>query len=203
MRSRLRAQFHQPTGVLGHLAGRIMARRASNLARNRWTVELLDLRPSNRVLELGPGPGVTLGLILERVPEGRVVAVDHSATMLGQSRRANRRAVRAGQLELIEGSFTALPPLPGPFNAIVAVNSLQFDALDDTTMARLAAELAPGGTLAVTFQPRGATADEKRALAFADQVVALLAVAGLTRTRTEILPLEPVPAICVLAQREP
>ena len=77
-------QFHHPRGVLGGLAGRIMARRESNLARNRWTVDLLDLAPEDHVLELGPGPGVTLGVILERVPAGFVVGVDHSATMIAQ-----------------------------------------------------------------------------------------------------------------------
>ena len=53
-------QFHHPRGVFGSLAGRIMARRESNLERNRWTVGLLDLAPGDHVLELGPGPGVTL-----------------------------------------------------------------------------------------------------------------------------------------------
>lgn len=201
MKASLRAQFHRPHGLLGQLAGWIMARRASNQERNRWTVALLNLRPTDRVLELGPGPGVTLGQILERVPNGEVVAVDHSATMLGQSRRANRRAIRSGRLQLIQGSFTDLPRLPGPFDAIVAVNSLQFDAMEPATLCRLAAELAPDGTLAVTLQPRGAHANRQAALAFADRMVALLGDAGLTSSRIEVLPLEPAPAVCVLARR--
>ena len=148
-------QFHHPRGVLGRLAGRIMARRESNLERNRWTVALLDLAPGDHVLELGPGPGVTLGLILERVAAGFVVGLDHSATMLAQCRRANRKALREKRLALIQGSFTQLPKLPGPFDAIVAVNSLQFDAVASEPLAQIATLLKPGGTLAITLQPRG------------------------------------------------
>ena len=37
------AQFHQPTGAVGHVAGWIMGRRSSNVARNRWAVQLLDV----------------------------------------------------------------------------------------------------------------------------------------------------------------
>ncbi|MEJ2089935.1 MAG: class I SAM-dependent methyltransferase, partial [Gammaproteobacteria bacterium] len=127
-------QFHRPHGPLGRLAGWIMARRESNLERNRWTVELLDLQPTDHVLELGPGPGVTLGLLLDRVSAGRVVGVDHSAAMLKQARARNREAVEAGRLVLVEGSFTALPDLDGPFDKILAVNSLQFDAANTAAL---------------------------------------------------------------------
>jgi len=192
-------QFHHPRGVLGILAGRIMAARGSNLERNRWSVDLLQLERRDHVLELGPGPGTTLGLILDRVPEGHVVAVDHSATMLAQCRKANRQALDEGRLELIQGSFAELPELPGPFDKILAVNSLQFDGLTSATLARIAACLRPGGTFAITFQPRGRAPSEEQAMAFADTVVELLESVGLVHVRTEKLPLRPVCAVCVLA----
>jgi trans-aconitate methyltransferase len=192
-------QFHHPKGLMGFIAGRIMAKRTSNLERNRWTVDLLEIERDDRVLELGPGPGVTLGLILERVPEGLVVGLDHSATMLAQCRRANKSAVREQRLSLIEGSFTQLPELPGPFDKILAVNSLQFDGMTSQTLSQITKQLKPGGTLAVTFQPRGKQPSADKAMAFGKKVARLLETAGLTRIRIEKLPMEPVCAICVLA----
>jgi hypothetical protein len=50
------AQFHHPTGAVGHVAGWIMDRRSSNVARNRWAAQLLDVQPTDRVIELGCGP---------------------------------------------------------------------------------------------------------------------------------------------------
>lgn len=57
------SQFGRPRGLLGRLAGRIMASRGSNLARNQWAVELLEVRPDDRILEVGFGPGVAVAVI--------------------------------------------------------------------------------------------------------------------------------------------
>jgi hypothetical protein len=50
-------QFQHPTGVGGHVADWVKGRRSSNVRRNRWAVEQLDIGPTERVIELGCGPG--------------------------------------------------------------------------------------------------------------------------------------------------
>ena len=194
-------QFHHPRGLLGFAAGRIMATRESNLERNRWTVDLLQLEQDDCVLELGPGPGITLGLILERTPRGLVVGVDHSAAMLRQCRRANKKALDQNRLSLIQASFTRLPDLPCAFDKILAVNSLQFDAMTRESLRGISSHLKPGGTFVVTFQPRGSQATDAKASAFAEKVAGLLEATGLTYVRIEKLPIDPVCAKCVLAQK--
>ena len=76
MRKAIVQQFKRPSGVLGRLAGWIMARR--NLRRNEWVVSLLGIEPNHHVLEIGCGPGVALELAAELATRGRVVGVDHS-----------------------------------------------------------------------------------------------------------------------------
>lgn len=186
---------------MGFIAGQIMAKRQSNIDRNRWTLDLLRLEPGDHVLELGPGPGITLGLILDRVPNGSVVGVDHSATMLSQCRRKNRDAYENNRLSLIEGEFTKLPELPGPFNKILAVNSIQFDGMTSETLAQITRYLAVDGIFAATLQPRGKNPTDEKALAFAEKLVCLLHDAGLAHTRIEKLPLQPACAVCVLATK--
>jgi hypothetical protein len=95
------AQFHQPTGAVGHVAGWIMGRRSSDVARNRWAVQLLDVQPADRVIELGCGPGVAIAALAARANRGLVVGVDHSQVMIRQARRRNRAAIRAGRVRLI------------------------------------------------------------------------------------------------------
>src|SRR5688572_32990649 len=48
---------------------------------NRTTIELLDLRASHDVLEVGSGPGVALREVAARVPLGRALGVDVSEGM--------------------------------------------------------------------------------------------------------------------------
>ena len=45
------AQFAHPAGIWGNIAGFIMANRRSNLERNAWAISLLQLQPSDRVME--------------------------------------------------------------------------------------------------------------------------------------------------------
>ena len=81
-------QFRRPTGLLGRLAGWIMANRPSNIERNRWTVDVLNVQPADHVLEIGFGPGLAIAQVARLAPQGRLVGIDHSALMI---ERASRR----------------------------------------------------------------------------------------------------------------
>ena len=105
LRSYVIGQFRRPCGWVGVLAGWIMATRPSNRLRNAWTVKLLELRPGDRVLEVGHGPGLALGLAAAKVPQGRVVGLDHSRTMHAQAARRNRAAIREGRVRFLVGSI--------------------------------------------------------------------------------------------------
>jgi ubiquinone/menaquinone biosynthesis C-methylase UbiE len=203
LRSRLIAQFRKPEGPLGRVAGWVMANRPSNVARNRWTVDLLDVRPADRVLEIGCGPGLALTHALERATEGKVVGVDHSALMIEQAGRRNAAALRRGALELQTGGLETLAGQDRAFTKVFSVNVAQFFPDKAAAYRTLAGVMAPGGVIATTHQPRtlGASPTEAEALRMAEVFTQALTTAGFVDARTEILPLKPVPAICVLARK--
>ncbi len=93
-------QFGRPTGLVGRLAGLVMTIRPSNRERNRRTVELLDIRPDDRVLEVGHGPGLALQWAAERAVRGKVVGIDHSAQM---HREAARRTTSLPERRYLTG----------------------------------------------------------------------------------------------------
>jgi SAM-dependent methyltransferase len=191
-------QAHHPRGAAGRVTAWEMAHRPSNRQRSGWAVSLLGVRPADRVLEIGFGPGLAVAALV-RAGAGHVYGIDHSDVMLRQASRRNRAAIRAGRVTLVRASVDRLPPaLDGPFDAILAVNSLGFWPDAAERLADLRGRLAPGGRIAVASQPRspGATADTSRRAA--EAVEDLLRGAGYTRTRTETLALSP-PVVCVLA----
>jgi SAM-dependent methyltransferase len=195
-------QAHRPRGAAGRVTAWEMAHRPSNRQRSRWAVSLLAVRPGEEVLEIGFGPGLAIAE-LARAGAGHVYGIDHSDVMLRQASKRNAAAIRAGCVTLINAGAEQLPPaLSGPFDAILAVNSLAFWPAPAEQLAELRQRLAPGGRIAITSQPRcpGATAATSRSAA--SEIENLLREAGFTHLRTETLPLSP-PAICVLATSRP
>ena len=195
-------QAHHPQGAAGRVTAWEMAHRPSNRQRSRWAVSLLNVQPADQVLELGFGPGVAIAE-LARIGAAHVYGVDHSGVMLRQASKRNAAAIRAGRVTLIRASADQLPPaLDGPFDAILAVNSLGFWPAPGQRLAELRRRLAPSGRLAIASQPRwaGATADTSRRAA--REIEALLSDAGFTHLSTHTLSLKP-PAVCVLARLRP
>src|SRR3954466_5954607 len=117
-------QGHNPTGTDGRATGWMMGRRSSNVRRNRWAVEPHASQPTDRVLELGCGPGVAIAALAGRATRGLVVGVDHSQVMIGQARRRNAAPIRAGRGRVIHPTLELLHLTDGPFDSALAVNTV-------------------------------------------------------------------------------
>lgn len=201
MTSDLTAQFKRPHGALGALAGWIMANRGSNIARNRWTVALLELEAEDRVLEIGCGPGEALQHALRKTRAGCVVGLDHSPLMIAQAARRNRQALRSGSLELFNEGVEALPRIGRQFTKAMSVNVAQFFDDKPAAFRTLSDALEPGGLLATTYQPRSANASDTDGLRMIERFRYALSGAGFIEPRLEILSLRPVSAFCLLARK--
>ncbi len=194
---RVVSQFMHPRGLAGHLVGWEMALRPSNRKRNRWAVSLMDVQPSDRVLEIGFGPGIAIREIARRATHGHVVGIDRSATMRAQAARRNAAAISAGRVRLIVASIDDPPVLDSQFDKILAVNNMGMWSQPALRLGQLAGLLSDGGSIAIVSQPRcpGATAETTRAAAA--QIVELLEAAHLVAIRVETLNLRP-PVACVI-----
>jgi len=207
MKKYLISQFGRPHGLIGRLAGRIMAHRTSNQLRNRWTVGLLDLQPSDQVLEVGSGPGIALVQVAGCLTSGRVVGLDHSKTMHDMAAKRNRQAIRDGRVSLVIGSAEELdqmtdPALDGPFDHIFGINVVMFWNDPISTFKMLGRRLRSTGQLAFTFQPRVGSVSDEAALSAADKMVGNLRDAGFQNIRVERLESLSPMAVCVIALNE-
>ena len=192
-------QFRQPSGVVGHLAGWIMARRPSNIERNLWTLELLNLEAGDHLLEVGYGPGIAIEAAAKVITQGRITGIDHSPTMYRQARARNRRAVEDGRVRLLTGSVEELPLDAGPFDKICSMNVVQFWDSPEAVFCQLRLCLNEGGRLATTYMPRHRGARPRDAMRRADRIATQLSAAGFSHVAIHENPMKPMPVISVLA----
>lgn len=145
----LDGQHREPRGAVGRIVGRRMLRQ--HAPETAWSLGLLQLRPADRVLELGFGAGRALALALAQAHQGHITGVDRSPTMLRVAARRNRAAIERGRLALARGDIAALP-LAGPrFDKLLSIHTFYFWPDPQAICAELAGLLAPGGRLVSTF----------------------------------------------------
>jgi ubiquinone/menaquinone biosynthesis C-methylase UbiE len=60
-------------------------------------IDQLDIRPDDRVLEVGCGHGVAATMVCERLESGCLTGVDRSAKMIEAAARPNATYVEAGR----------------------------------------------------------------------------------------------------------
>ena len=120
----------------------------------RLAMDGLDLRPGQRVIDLGCGAGRTTLELASRVgPGGEAVGVDISALMLAQARADPRGAARPNA-SYIEGDAQVHPFEPGSFDAVISRFGLMFFADSVAAFANLHGAARLGGRLAfVCWQP--------------------------------------------------
>jgi protein-L-isoaspartate(D-aspartate) O-methyltransferase len=98
----------------------------------------LQIKPNERVLELGTGAGYLSALIAHQAAE--LISVDSDATLLEGARAALRRT-GLSRVELVHGDPLAGHPARGPYDAIVLTGSVP------ELPTALLAQLKAGGRL--------------------------------------------------------
>jgi cyclopropane fatty-acyl-phospholipid synthase-like methyltransferase len=118
-------------------------------------VGALPLRPGLRVLEIGCGPGAAARAVARRIGDGRILAIDRSATAVAQARRAAAAEIAAGRLIVRQAAVEdfALEEGEAPYDLAFAVRVGALDGRHPEAgrraLRRIAAALTPSGRLFV------------------------------------------------------
>jgi trans-aconitate 2-methyltransferase len=109
-------------------------------------LDRLQLTGDEHVVDAGCGSGRVTELLAERLPRGRVVALDGSPSMLDEARR---RLARFGdRVEYVAADLGQPLPVDPPVDAILSTAAFHWVPDHDALFRNLAAVLRPGGRMA-------------------------------------------------------
>ncbi len=147
------------------------------------------------LLDVGTGTGRMAELFAARA--GHVTAFDKSPEML-RIARARLQHLPAGQVELVQGDFTALPFADAAFDTVLFHQVLHYAQEPAAVLAEAARVTRPGGALAVVDfaahdREELRTLHAHARLGFSDeQMLALLSEAGFAAAAPVALPGKPL-----------
>lgn len=109
-----------------------------------------DLRPGERVLDLGSGGGIDVLLSADRVgPTGFAYGVDMTAEML-ELARANAAKAGADNVEFLHGSIEAIPLPDAAVDVVISNCVVNLSPDKPAVLAEAFRVLAPGGRVGIS-----------------------------------------------------
>jgi ubiquinone/menaquinone biosynthesis C-methylase UbiE len=142
-------QAGNPSGILGRAIAWIMVRETAAL--NARAVELIDIGPSDHVLEVGYGHGATVERIAALATQGRVAGVDVSESMTRLAIHRNRKGVVDGRVDLRTGDCASLPFGDGQFDKALSIHTVYFWKEPLACLREISRVLRPGGRFVLGF----------------------------------------------------
>ena len=179
-------QLSRPNGFLGAVIRHLMNHH--NARMNAFAVRELGLDPSDRVLEIGFGGGVTLPSLIEAA--AFVAGIDRSIDVVDWAQRRFSKPIKAGRAEFRQGNVEALPFETAAFDKVCTVNTVYFWTSLDAGFGEIHRVLKPRGRVVVGFLPKdrmdrmGMPQDIFTTRALSD-VIEALTRAGFSRARVD------------------
>ncbi|GAA0626830.1 hypothetical protein GCM10009547_32910 [Sporichthya brevicatena] len=120
--------------------------------RVRLALALLDLGCSERVMEVGCGPGVAAAEVCARLTTGTLVATDRSAAAIARTSRRNAAAIAVGRLSVRQVALADLDLPPASVDAAFAIDVNLFWTRDpEPELVVLRRVLRPDGRLVLVY----------------------------------------------------
>jgi SAM-dependent methyltransferase len=194
LKSLLQKQFKRPSGTLGRLEGWLMA--VSNRELSDWTVEKINADGTERILEVGYGPGITLKKIADRLSTGVIAGIDYSEVMYRMAQKRNYEHCISKKVVLRHGVIDDFSYHMMYFDTIYGNNVHFFWSDPVKEFEKLRLLLKPGGKLLMVFQPRWAKGDWE-IMQMANRCRLQFEQAGFSGVKIELKNGKPVTMICV------
>ena len=119
-----------------------------------WAVDTLEVRPADRLLEVGCGHGVAVSLVCERLTTGTITAIDRSPKMIEMATRRNRQHVDAGRALLEAIALEDADLGARRFDKVFAFNVAPFWQQPEAALGAVREHLSRDGAVYIFWDAR-------------------------------------------------
>jgi ubiquinone/menaquinone biosynthesis C-methylase UbiE len=147
----LAAQLRKPSGLFGKFfMGNFLNK--GNEKINHLTVELLDIKPTDLVLDIGFGGGVTIEEMVKIIDTGKIYGVDFSQAMVDKAKQKFKKLIESGKVSIEFGDVSKLPFEPKIFDKVCTVNTIYFWNDPSASLREIRRVMKNGGKLIVSIR---------------------------------------------------
>lgn len=149
----LAKQLEMPTGIFGRLiTGSLLNKANENII--ECTIRLLQLKPNEKVLDIGFGGGISIKKMLN-VKNIRIISgVEISAPMINRAKKKFKKEIKKGLVELKKASVENLPYESGFFDKVCTVNTLYFWKDPIQCLKEIKRVMRSGGRLVLSIRSK-------------------------------------------------
>jgi ubiquinone/menaquinone biosynthesis C-methylase UbiE len=159
-----------------------------------WAAEILDLHPSDQVLEIGCGAGILVEQIANKLDTGSITAIDRSESMIKMASKRNAKFLSRGKVKLVASELSKAVLEKSRFDKILAFNVNVFQKDPDKELTLIRQSLKPNGQLYLFYQ-----APYDINIKAADPVKKILQAYSFEVKDLFFKKMTPYPAFCVLS----
>jgi len=145
-------QAGHPSGIFSGLVAAFLNRTTSHI--NDVTIQLLDIKPRDHVLDIGFGGGATVQKMVRLAPNGLVAGIEISEAMLKRGKKKFGKLISQGKVDIREGSVSKIPFESDRFDKISTVNTIYFWPDPAVGMEEIIRVMKPNGRFVLTYSTK-------------------------------------------------